>query len=538
MKNNRVTVLLPLYLSLAVAIGVFIGMRIDPFTKGHVPFFSFRIGHFNKLNEIINYVEQEYVDTINEKNVVETTITDLLKNLDPHSIYIPAEDLQGVNEPLEGNFEGIGIEFHMVDDTIMVLNSIQGGPSDLLGILAGDRIIKVEGKNVAGVGITTPEITQKLRGKEGTDVKITIFRRSMSKLLEFDIVRGKIPIYSIDAGYIVEDGIGYIKVSRFAETTYKEFMSKMDTLTKQGMKNLILDLRGNPGGYLNTASKMVNEFLPDDKIIVYTQGKARARREYKSTGKGSFETVKLVVLIDEGSASASEIMAGALQDWDRATLIGRRSYGKGLVQEQSTFPDGSAIRLTVARYYTPTGRCIQKPYNEGYENYYEDIGNRVAHGELETPDSTKFPDSLKYRTPSGKIVYGGGGIMPDIFIPADTSGNSQFLSDVANKSLLTDFVYRFVDQNRAMFDTYKSYISFDRDFTIGDALYARFVDFAIKGGASKDRAGIQVSSEYLRMEMKAFIARQILRNEGYYPVLNKSDKAVLKAVEFLKASHP
>jgi carboxyl-terminal processing protease len=352
-RNSRLSIFLPVVLALVLISGIFIGSHLRP-TSFSAQLISNRISHFNKLNEVINYIEQEYVDTINEKELVDQSINDILTHLDPHSSYIPAEDLQAINEPLEGNFDGIGIEFHMQNDTIMVVSAVAGGPSEAVGIKPGDRIIKIEGKNVAGVHISNSEIMQKLRGPSGTKVRVSILRKTHPALMDFTITRGKIPLYSIDAAYMIDARTGYIKISRFAATTYEEYMNAFHKLKEKGLGRLILDLRDNPGGFLNGATKLADEFLSKEKLIVYTQGKARPKESYFSTERGEFERGRLIVLINTGSASASEIVAGALQDWDRATIVGVRSFGKGLVQEQSVFPDGSAIRLTIARYYTPS----------------------------------------------------------------------------------------------------------------------------------------------------------------------------------------
>ncbi|MEI6817391.1 MAG: S41 family peptidase, partial [Bacteroidota bacterium] len=404
-------VFLPLFFAIAIIIGIFIGELLPHNGTFKNPFTSLRNQQVNKLNEVVNYIHDDYVDTINETKIVEGAITGLLHDLDPHSIYIPAEDFKDVNEPLEGNFEGVGIEFHIQDDTIMVISAIAGGPSESVGIRSGDRLVSVNGKNIAGTKITNKDVVKLLRGETGSKVTVGIVRLGTAGIKDYKISRGKIPIYSVDVGYMINPTIGYIKISRFANNTYEEFMEKLDALLKAGMKSLILDLKGNPGGYLSAATKITDEFLDGNKMIVYTQGQARKKTEYSASSNGAFLHGKLLVLIDEGSASASEIVSGALQDWDRATIVGRRSFGKGLVQEQTDFPDGSAMRLTVARYYTPTGRCIQRPYDHGTESYYDNVRDRATNGELESLDSIHLPDSLKFKTPGGKTVYGGGGIM-------------------------------------------------------------------------------------------------------------------------------
>src|SRR3954471_4115693 len=416
MNRPKFYIYLPIVFALVLLLGILIG-RTFGFTSRNGIISINSKNPYNKIDEILHYINEQYVDTVNNKQLVEKTITTMLQNLDPHSSYLTAEDAKSNNEPLQGNFEGIGIEFNIVEDTIRVLSAIPGGPSELVGIQAGDKIVEVEGKKVAGIKITNKDVLAKLKGPGETKVKVGILRRGKSAIQNFTITRGTIPIYSVDVSYMLTPKIGYIKISRFATDTYNEYLKAFDKLQKMGMQQLVIDLRGNGGGYLNTAVSLADEFLPKGKEIVYTIGKARPRTDYKATEKGHFENGKLVILIDDGSASASEILAGAMQDNDRATIIGRRSFGKGLVQEQSEFSDGSAMRLTIARYYTPTGRCIQKTYSNGLEDYYKEEYSRYNSGELENVDSIKINDSLKYTTPGGKIVYGGGGIIPDVFVP-------------------------------------------------------------------------------------------------------------------------
>ncbi|HQX69038.1 MAG TPA: S41 family peptidase, partial [Bacteroidia bacterium] len=457
----------PLWYALLITVGIVIGVSLNSSFKGgtNILFSRSASGGFNKINDVVNYIRQEYVDTINQQELVNSSITQILQNLDPHSSYIPADELKSVNEPLEGNFEGIGIEFHIQYDTIMVVSTIAGGPSETIGLRPGDRIVEVDKKKVAGIGIKNEDVFKYLRGQEGTKVALKVKRSGIEKLLDFTIVRGKIPIRSIETSFMANANTGFIKISRFSATTYDEFMEAVEALKKQGMQNLILDLRGNPGGYLDAATMLADEFLPDKKLIVYTEGKARPRKNYYATEKGDFEKGKVFVLIDEGSASASEILAGALQDWDRAEIIGRRSFGKGLVQEQTLFPDGSAMRLTVARYYTPTGRSIQKPYKNGYMAYEEEVYDRFKHGEMVNADSTHFNDSLKYTTPGGKIVYGGGGIMPDVFIPIDTTADNEFARSVFGLGLVSRFSYDYTDKHRNKLNTYKSIDEYIKNFS-------------------------------------------------------------------------
>lgn len=391
-----------------------------------------------KLNTFFKYVELAYVDSVNADKMTEDAIKAVLKDLDPHSVYIPKKDLQRKNEPLKGNFEGVGIQFNILHDTITVVSPISGGPSEKLGIRSGDKIIKIEDKTVAGVGFTNKDVADHLRGKKGTKVNVSILRKGENELLDYEITRDKIPIYSVDAVYMAAPKTGYIKLNRFAATTMGEIYEGLDELEDQGMKNLILDLRGNSGGYLNVAIELADQFLDKGKLIVYTEGRSYPRDNTYATSRGRLKKGKLIVLIDEGSASASEIVSGAVQDWDRALVIGRRSFGKGLVQKPFALPDGSGMRLTISRYYTPSGRSIQKPYEGGAEEYYSDVLNRYEHGELMHKDSIHFPDSLKYNTlVNERTVYGGGGIMPDFFIPLDTTQGSDYWSNLIRKGVST-----------------------------------------------------------------------------------------------------
>ncbi|HKC66941.1 MAG TPA: S41 family peptidase [Bacteroidia bacterium] len=486
-----------------------------------------------KIDNVLDFIQENYVDTINRKKLEENTLIAMLKQLDPHSDYIPATELEQVNEPLQGNFHGIGIEFNIVNDTICVVHPIEGGPSERLGIKAGDRIVKVNNKPVAGIKITNKKVFELLRGEKDTKVNLSIKREGQKPLIDFTVTRGEIPIYSVDVSFMAEPGVGYIKVSRFAASTYDEFRKGFNKLAKQGMKKLIVDLRGNGGGYLNAAVDIADEFLSKGMLIVYTKGKNSPEKKYFATEKGSFENGSLVILIDEGSASASEIVSGAMQDNDRATIIGRRSFGKGLVQEQIEIPDGSAIRLTVARYYTPSGRCIQKPYNKGLDAYYSEEYDRYENGEMMHKDSIHFADSLKYKTVSGRIVYGGGGIMPDVFIPVDTSYRSSYLNKVFYKGLVNDFAFSYADKHRADFASYKTNADYVKNYTPPQSLLNGFVEFAAKNGIPKNEAQLKKSGNYLLSEIKALMGRNLYDNEAYYPVLLKQDKVFEEALKTL-----
>lgn len=526
---------MPLVFAVILCFGIYIGTRLQTSGIEGSSIFSFEPSGFDKINDIITYIEQEYVDTVDRSRLTDLSIEKLLESLDPHSSYITASDLGAANEPLEGNFEGIGVEFHIQEDTIMVVSAISGGPSENVGIRSGDRIVKVNDTLVAGVGITNNEVMQKLRGPGGTKVRVKVFRRSVSRLMDFTITRGKIPIYSLEASFMVDSRTGYFRIGRFAATTYDEFMDAARKFKSKGMQQVIIDVRGNPGGYLDAATRLADEFISDGKSIVYTEGKSRPRADYIATAGGMLETARVVVLIDEGSASASEILAGALQDWDRGTIIGRRSFGKGLVQEQTVLPDGSAIRLTIARYYTPTGRSIQKPYENGSDAYHQELESRMEHQELLNQDSIRFPDSLKYKTPGGKIVYGGGGIMPDIFIPIDTSDSKNtFLLSALSSGSVPDFSYEYVDRERVSLQRFKDVDAFVRGFNVSDDLYQEFVK-SVPSVSSTVFIPTEVASasKYLKNQIKANISRQLFRGEGFYPVWLQLDPTFIKAVEVL-----
>jgi carboxyl-terminal processing protease len=489
----------------------------------------------SKFNSFMDYLNYSYVDEVDQVDLTEKAIISVLKELDPHSVYIPKEELKTMNEPLVGNFEGIGIEFQILHDTIQVTATIPGGPSEKIGIMPGDRIIKIEGETVAGTGITNRDVIKKLRGNKGTRVQVEIARRNTKGLQEFIITRDKIPLYSVDAAYMAAPEIGYIKVNRFSDTTSEEFRKALDKVMALGAKNLILDLTGNGGGYMNRAIEMADEFLSDNKLVVYTQGRANPRQDFKSTTQGRFEKGKVVVLIDEGSASASEIVSGALQDWDRGLVIGRRSFGKGLVQKPVMLPDGSALRLTTARYYTPSGRSIQKPYENGVEDYNKDLANRLRKGELTSLDSIHFPDSLKYHTSNKRVVFGGGGIMPDVFIPLDTSEVTPYYRQVQRKGLMSQFAVIHIDASRSSFlKTYKDVESYKLNFNIDNELMDKFITFAEKEDVNRNEADLLISSALIKTQLKAFFARNLWDLEAYYFIINDINPSFQKAVEAIK----
>lgn len=515
-----------LVLTGGILLGIFLGNRTGNFTL----FPSSK----DKLREVISYLEDNYVDTLSRKVLEEKAITGLLEKLDPHSVYISAEEFHDANDPLLGSFEGIGVQFRIENDTVTVINPVSGGPSEKLGIRAGDRIVKVDGKKIAGIKISTNDVMRKLKGPKGTKVQVGIFRRGADELIDFTITRDVIPTYSLDISYMPEPGIGYIRLNNFSATTHDEVHNALDTLCRNGMKKLILDLRGNGGGYLKAAIDVADEFLGTGELIVYTEGMQHGREVSKATADGLFEKGDLVILVDEGTASAAEIVSGAIQDHDRGLIAGRRSFGKGLVQEQLDFKDGSALRLTVARYYTPTGRCIQKSYKDGLEMYNNDYYHRFMNGELEHPDSIKFPDSLKYKTPKGRTVFGGGGIMPDIFIPLEMDSALAYYNQCINKGLVYQFAFDYTDRNRPQMKRFKNVNQFDHGFAVTETIFSEFVKYADKKGVKHDGKDLTKSDRYVKTMLKAYIGRNLLDNDGFFPILNTIDPGFLKAVELLK----
>jgi carboxyl-terminal processing protease len=534
MDKNKLKVYLPLVYAGLLLVGVLLGLELG---KGKNGISLFKPKPQDKINEVINYVKQNYVDTIGHNQLEEKAITGLLQSLDPHSVYISPSEFHDATDPLLGGFEGIGVQFRIEHDSITVITPVSGGPSEKLGIKAGDRIVKVEGKNVAGVKITNNEVLRKLKGPKGTKVHVSIFRKGVKGLIDYTITRDVIPIYSLDVSYMIDPAIGYIRLNDFSATTHDELIKALKDLNSKGMKKLILDLRGNGGGRLQAAIDVADEFLPDGKLIVYTKGIHRPKETAYATSGGLFETGELVVLIDEWSASASEIVAGAIQDNDRGLIIGRRSFGKGLVQEQLDFKDGSAIRVTVARYYTPTGRCIQKSYKNGSEDYYNDYYHRILSGEMENPDSIHFADSLKFRTPKGKIVYGGGGIMPDIYVPIGKDTTYKYFNLLANKGLIYQFAFDYTDKNRLTLK-YHSFSDFDRNFVITNPMYSDFITYTSKSGIKREGKDLSASDARVKVLLKAYIGRNILDNPGFYPLLNSIDETVLKAVSVLQSRKP
>lgn len=485
----------------------------------------------NKLQALLYQIDRMYVDSVDDDKLVDKAIVSMLAELDPHSVYIPKEDLEEVNEPLKGNFEGVGIQFNILQDSIYVVDAIASGPSERVGIHAGDRIVKVDSSIVAGIGIKNSDVIKLLRGPKGTKVDVRIVRPGEKDPLDFTITRDKIPIYSVEAAYMAAPGVGYIKVSRFGATTTEEFNTKMAMLKKQGMKDLILDLQGNGGGYLRSAIEMADQFLDDRKLVVYTEGRTTPRENTYATKDGDFEKGRLVVMVDEGSASASEIVTGAVQDWDRGLVVGRRSFGKGLVQRPVTLPDGSAVRLTVSRYYTPSGRCIQKSYADGLDAYRHEGMDRLSEGELTNADSIHVQDTARFFTNNKRVVYAGGGITPDIFVPIDTSLSSVWFGQLVRKGITNTAAINYVDKHRSeLLHNYKDVEAFRKNFQVGTDLHDSLNALAEKQGVEPDSTGMARSMTVVDLRLKALIARDVWDTSAYWEVIN-ADNPVDRSYE-------
>ena len=487
-----------------------------------------------KYRELLHLLDSYYTDTVNKEKLTDVAISKVLEELDPHSTYILAKDLKRTDEPLVANFEGIGVTFQLLRDTIIVLEVIPTGPSEKVGIQAGDKIIQINDTTVAGIKIDNDGVIKRLRGPKGTKVKVSIMRRSSDQLLPFVITRDKIPIYSIDASYMADATTGYIKLLRFSASSMTEFMTAVDKLKKQGMTDLIMDLQGNTGGYLMTAIQLCNEFLGDKELIVYTEGAHAKREEYKSDNKGSMKEGKLIVLIDEGSASASEIFSGCIQDLDRGLVIGRRSFGKGLVQKPYSFPDGSVIRLTVAHYYTPSGRCIQRPYDKGKKDYYDEYTKRLKSGELFGMDTISFPDSLSFLTKNHRKVYGGGGVVPEIFTPIDTSLNSPYYQGIRGKGILNSFCLEYVDKNRQKLkQRYETEDAFVKDFKIDDEILEELYKVGDKDSVKRNKDEMQRSRPLFLNQLKSLMARDLYDNVAFWRVANEMNDSYKKALQVM-----
>lgn len=488
-----------------------------------------------KFGRLLRLIDSYYVDTTNIDDLTEKAIVNMLSELDPHSAYISKEEVAEMNQPLEGNFEGIGISFNIFKDTLLVLTTISGGPSEKVGLYAGDRIIEVDGKGIAGTGLKNSDVFKLLRGDKGTSVDLKVLRKNSKEILDFTIIRDKIPIFSLDASYMINESTGFIKLNKFSATTTEEFVSAMKDLKRQNIQNLILDLRGNGGGYLNSAIEISEQFLKDNELVVYTSGVNEPKREYKASAKGEFKNGNLVVLVDEFSASASEIVAGAIQDWDRGVIVGRRSFGKGLVQKPFYLTDGSMVRLTTAHYYTPSGRCIQKPYNDGVKEYRKDYQNRMLSGEMFSADSIVFADTLEYKTLlNGRIVHSGGGIMPDIFMPLDTSSHYGYINRLRRNNVVYNFALEYIDKNRNVLKSkYPDFKDFEAKYETSDAMIAEIVEMGVKDSIEKNEESLLFGVNDLKKEIKAIIARDIYSRDDFYKIYYKDDEAIIEALKVI-----
>lgn len=531
-KQPKYNIRLPLILAFTLALGMFIGQKLPHYDRNFS--LSCASGSGNPLDEILKYVDAKYVDSVDTESLRREAIEHLLSKLDPHSVYISPDELKAVQEDMSGGFEGIGIEFLMVDDTMHVITPISGGPAEAAGIVAGDKIVSINDTVIAGVKIDNGTIFRKLRGKKGTGVKVGVLRGLEKSQRFFNLVRAVIPVQSVDVACMLDEKTGYIRVNRFTERTNQEFMEGLTNLAeKQGLQNLVLDLRGNPGGYLEEATDILSQIFPDGKLLVYTQGRSENKREYKSNGRARFNIQQVAVLIDEGSASASEIVAGAVQDWDRGWVIGRRSYGKGLVQEQYPLGNGGAIRLTVARYYTPSGRCIQRDYKSD-SDYEDDPERRLKNGELSDPARIHQSDSTKYYTGQGRVVFGGGGITPDIFVPIDTALISE--SYLSVRTHIPTFVARWKEENATSLPAGED--QFLREWNVSDEMLGKLFSICEKEGVKTTALRSGKYDRVLRTEIKARVARVTYGDESLYKVLNSEDPAVGKALELINSGAP
>ena len=539
MKNK-----LPIIASLAMAIGIIMGVMLprenqasnNPnVSEGGTQTVTMPVGssNFNKLNYVLYLLKSMYVDSIKTDELTEKIIPRILEELDPHSTYVPKDEVEMVNSDLEGSFSGIGVQFNIQNDTVMVVDVIAGGPSEKIGIMPGDRIIEVNDSAFVGKDINNNKVLKTLRGEKDTKVKVGIKRNSSAETLYFTITRGDIPVNSVDIAYAITPKIGYIKVSRFGANTYNEFVTELTKLKKQGCEEFMIDLRYNSGGYLHAAIKMINEFLEKDELIVYTEGRNSPREDALANGKGMFKNNRICVLINEWSASASEIFAGAIQDQDRGTIIGRRSFGKGLVQQQVPIFDGSEVRITIAHYYTPSGRSIQKPYEGGnLEEYEKDILNRYEHGEFFSSDSIAAGDSIKYYTKNGRVVYGGGGITPDYFVAQDTTGHTPYYTEVQNKVYTYSFAFQYADKNRSTLKEFKDYNELCA-YLDKENINIQFYKFAESKGVSPEATGQLEAADVINNILKAYICRNIIGDTAFYPILTSKDETITKALEVM-----
>ena len=522
-KRNKIYT--PLLLSIACAIGLILGARLNFDTSDEL--FSANPKK-QKLNRLIDYIDYEYVDDVNTDSIVDITVNRILENLDPHSVYIPKEEYANVTENMKGDFVGIGVSFYNVQDTIVVIKALEGGPSEKIGIRGGDRILYANGNKLFNRGISNDSITRQLKGKENTRVTLKVLRKGIEDLLTFKVKRSKVPLKSVDAAYMLTDNLGYVKVNRFAETTYKEFSDAISRLKKKGATQIALDLRDNPGGYLSEAINIADEFIKDDKLILYTKNKSGAIEETYAQREGEFENGKVFVLINENSASASEVVAGALQDNDVGTIVGRRSYGKGLVQREMELGDGSAVRLTIARYYTPTGRSIQKPYDNGNESYFNDYMRRYKNGELNNEDSIEVNDSLRFVTPGGKVVYGGGGIIPDVFVPKETDSEKEKLTFLLRGGYMSRFVFDLLEKDRQYYNSIPKN-RFVEEIEITDQMINDFDTYLRQMSVRMNLNGEH--TPLLKKYLKAEMAQQLFGTNAFERYLNEDDRIIEKVIE-------
>ncbi|MBN8652137.1 MAG: S41 family peptidase [Cytophagales bacterium] len=525
-KNSSYQISLPLILCIGLAAGVLIGASLTDKSGG--PEINQDV---QKFREVLGLVKNEYVDDAETSQLVEEAIGHMLGKLDPHSSYLSAQDQVAANEDLQGNFEGIGIEFNIFHDTLVVVAALSGGPSESVGLQAGDKIVKVNDTNIASIGLSYPDVQKYLKGPKGTEVKIEVVRRNKPSPIIFTIVRDKIPQFSVDAAYMIDQEIGYIKVNRFSQTTYQEVKDALSKLKREGMQKLILDLQGNPGGYMDQAVDIADEFLVKEKKIVFTKShETKYDEEHFATERGDFEQGDLIVLVNEGSASASEIVAGALQDNDRALIVGRRSYGKGLVQRPFRLNDGSELRLTISRYYTPSGRSIQKPYGNE-EEYDQDISKRYKKGEFFSADSIHFNDSLKYETVNGRSVYGGGGVMPDYFVPLDTTlGGSRYFNELFAANILREYAFKYAEENKTRLSA-KGYPDYLQNFEVSDVMLSQVVVMGIKNKIEARPKDLEKNKRYFQVYLKAEIARNVWDNQSFYPIINETNEVLQQAIK-------
>ncbi|MDE5636623.1 MAG: S41 family peptidase [Alistipes sp.] len=537
--NSKHTVFLPLILAVCVAAGVVLGQFLgrssaESHMKGIIGRMASASG--NKLTYTMQLIERGYVDSVSMDSLTEHILPLLVGELDPHSVYIPASEMQEMNEPLEGEFDGIGVVFNMSTDTVVVLNVIPSGPSDRAGVRAGDRIVRIDDSIVAGRRIPQNDIVKRLRGPRGTEVRLSLDRRGIGDAVEVTVVRDAIPLKSVDAVFMIDDKTGYARLSKFARTSYDELTAAMSRLRAEGMERFILDLRGNTGGFLDQAILIANEFLPEGRLIVYTEDRARNRMSEYSDGTGASTDIALAVLVDEESASSSEILAGALQDNDRGIIVGRRTFGKGLVQNQIPYPDGSALRLTVARYYTPSGRSIQKPYTNGDDASYQlDIWNRYEHSEFFSADSIRFDDSLRYTTVGGRTVYGGGGIMPDEFVPLDTTRMSRYFIEVSGRNIIYRYTMEYADRHREALNSVRTVDDLRALLDADRTLFDDFVAYAARQGVRPVRREIELSRDIITAQLRAYIGRNTqLEDTGFYASIYPIDDVAMRAIEILR----